>query len=453
MIILNTITDVLRVTPSSANLVEVTVFFADTTATTAAGGRQLTSIAAAAVTTVLGSPAAATERVVKYLSIQAVGGANNIGVSIETPTVFRIFGNPTNSIALAVGETLHYTDTDGWRKMNAAGKTVLDVPVAAGASTPSGTGFRHVTAGVEDAASKLVDTADVNANQITYAKIQQGATNTIPANATAGAANFADLSVGANTVVGRVGGNIVAAALVNAQITANTITHASEAQPAANTSAGNWTAGAANMADNAVAVQSAIIRAAGNIFAAAATAAQHLRRSIAGGDLGFSALEVGAMGTPITANAAASAATTNLSCCTFTTVANSLVAGSVFLFSGWYSYLHTAATTPTLTAEILVNGAVVATGILTPIATAATFSGRIDGILTIRTTGAGGTAMAQVHHDANFSGVGSVDGSVNTATFAIDTTAARSLELRVRMTTAVASNTLTVTNGYIERLL
>ena len=39
-------------------------------------------------------------------------------------------------------------------------------------TTPTGTGFVHVTAGVQDAAAKLVDTADVNADQITYAKIQ-----------------------------------------------------------------------------------------------------------------------------------------------------------------------------------------------------------------------------------------------------------------------------------------
>lgn len=43
---------------------------------------------------------------------------------------------------------------------------------AGGGSTPTGTGFRHVTAGVEDGASKLVDTADINDDQVTFAKIQ-----------------------------------------------------------------------------------------------------------------------------------------------------------------------------------------------------------------------------------------------------------------------------------------
>jgi hypothetical protein len=47
----------------------------------------------------------------------------------------------------------------------------------AGGSPPTGTGFRHVTAGAEDAASKLVDTADVNNDQITFAKLVNIATS------------------------------------------------------------------------------------------------------------------------------------------------------------------------------------------------------------------------------------------------------------------------------------
>ena len=42
----------------------------------------------------------------------------------------------------------------------------------AGGSTPTGTGFVHVTSGVQDGAAKLVDTADINNDQITFAKIQ-----------------------------------------------------------------------------------------------------------------------------------------------------------------------------------------------------------------------------------------------------------------------------------------
>lgn len=50
------------------------------------------------------------------------------------------------------------------------GDSVWAVPPAGG-TPPTGTGFRHITAGAEDAASKLVDTADVNNAQITLAKM------------------------------------------------------------------------------------------------------------------------------------------------------------------------------------------------------------------------------------------------------------------------------------------
>ena len=66
---------------------------------------------------------------------------------------------------------------------------------AGGGSTPTGTGFRHVTAGVEDAASKLVDTADINADQVTYAKIQNvSATSRLLGRITAGAGDTEELT-------------------------------------------------------------------------------------------------------------------------------------------------------------------------------------------------------------------------------------------------------------------
>lgn len=56
----------------------------------------------------------------------------------------------------------------------------------AGGSPPTGTGFRHITSGVEDAAAKLVDTADVNDGQITPAKIADIATSRLLGRVTAG---------------------------------------------------------------------------------------------------------------------------------------------------------------------------------------------------------------------------------------------------------------------------
>ena len=63
-----------------------------------------------------------------------------------------------------------------------------------------------------------VATAGVADNAITDAKLADMAANSVKANATAGAADPVDLAVGANTVVGRVAGNIVAAQLATAQV-------------------------------------------------------------------------------------------------------------------------------------------------------------------------------------------------------------------------------------------
>lgn len=56
-----------------------------------------------------------------------------------------------------------------------------------GGSTPTGTGFYHVTAGVMDAASKLVDTADINNSQVTLAKMANLAASTVIGRSSAGA--------------------------------------------------------------------------------------------------------------------------------------------------------------------------------------------------------------------------------------------------------------------------
>lgn len=72
--------------------------------------------------------------------------------------------------------------------------TTLSAPAS---STPTGTGFSHNTAGVEDSASKLVDTADINDDQVTYAKLQNvSATDRLLGRDTASAGNVEELSVG-----------------------------------------------------------------------------------------------------------------------------------------------------------------------------------------------------------------------------------------------------------------
>lgn len=302
----------------------------------------------------------------------------------------------------------------------------------------------------------LVD-GNIGANQISAASQAQMAANSVKANATAGVANEADLAVGTNAVVGRVAGNIVAAALVNAQIAANTITHASEAQPAANTIVGNPTAGAANLQDIALAAQSILLRAAANIVNATAIAAQFLGRSLAGGDLSF---QLKGLVSSNTTQPSASAATTNLSCGgSFSIPASTLGVGDVYRITGEYFYLHAAATTPTITMEFLLAGSVVAavTLVNTPIATASNYTGTLIYTLRVQTTGAGGTcaiSLDQKNTYVTFARASIENVPVGSApgTTAINTTAANTIEARIRMTTAVASNTLTVTQGFIEKL-
>lgn len=63
--------------------------------------------------------------------------------------------------------------------------------------------------------------AHVVANAVSNTVLSDMAANTVKANATAGTADPADLAVGANTVVGRAAGDIVAAQVVTGQIAAN----------------------------------------------------------------------------------------------------------------------------------------------------------------------------------------------------------------------------------------
>lgn len=68
----------------------------------------------------------------------------------------------------------------------------LQTAVDAIPATPTGTGFLHVTGGAVDGASKLVDTADVNVNQITNATLAKMAANTIKINNTGAPADPID---------------------------------------------------------------------------------------------------------------------------------------------------------------------------------------------------------------------------------------------------------------------
>jgi len=77
------------------------------------------------------------------------------------------------------------------------GTTPSWAPGGGGGAVPTGTGFTHITAGVQDAAAKLVDTADVNNDQITYAKMQNvSATSRVLGRRSSGGGDVEELSIG-----------------------------------------------------------------------------------------------------------------------------------------------------------------------------------------------------------------------------------------------------------------
>ena len=61
----------------------------------------------------------------------------------------------------------------------ATNTVTVTIPGGGAGSVPTGTGFRAVVAGVENAAAKLVDTADINNSQVTLAKMADVATGTV----------------------------------------------------------------------------------------------------------------------------------------------------------------------------------------------------------------------------------------------------------------------------------
>ena len=91
--------------------------------------------------------------------------------------------------------------------------------------------------------------------------------------------------------------------------------------------------------------------------------------------------------------------------------------------------------------------------VISSVSSATTSGGYIEGYVTIRTTGAGGTIMSSLS-GANNHGITNATNwnpeAVNIATSAINTTVTNVISLDMRMTTAVAGNTLTISQGWIE---
>jgi hypothetical protein len=135
MIVLNATSDIIQVTTTSANALDVHCTYVDNvTAAPYTSARQNTAIAAAATTTVLSSPASSTQRQLKVLTAVAKGGANNVAPKLfDGSSTFNLFGN---GIPLLANETLAYEDARGWFVLDATGQ--LKQVGATGPTGPTG---------------------------------------------------------------------------------------------------------------------------------------------------------------------------------------------------------------------------------------------------------------------------------------------------------------------------
>lgn len=156
----------------------------------------------------------------------------------------------------------------------------------------------------------------------------------------------------------------------------------------------------------------------------------------------------GAVLTQTTAQTA-TASTTNLTAGSYTIAAGTLEVGSEYRWEAIFYAGRGATTTATnLVIEMLINGAVVRTNTLAITITASqNRGGRVVGRITTRTTGAAGTAMASLESYHDLGGTaGALTATIDPArsasspgTTAIDTTQARSTELRMRLSAATAT--------------
>lgn len=108
-----------------------------------------------------------------------------------------------NNPILLAGEPGIETDTRKWKTGNGvdAWNDLLYMTIDVSEiilPVPTGTGFRHITAGVEDPAAKLVDTADINDAQVTLAKIANAAANVklLGSGAAGSGAAYSELTLG-----------------------------------------------------------------------------------------------------------------------------------------------------------------------------------------------------------------------------------------------------------------
>lgn len=144
---------------------------------------------------------------------------------------------------------------------------------------------------------------------------------------------------------------------------------------------------------------------------------------------------------------------TNLSCGSITIAANTTVIGDTYRSYAHHEFDHTAAATPTIVFEGLRNGVTFISRTINPVLTAGNFGGVFHSSLRFLSLGATGSAVATLLVSNSY-GLTITDFSgAHTVTFTVDTTVNQTILFRMRMGTSVASNTITVYQANIEKII